>query len=153
MSRDLSRSHGVLVLLGDGPEDVVAGRVAAGLAREAGTRVLAAVVLPALGPVTDPAVVSDGLRQRRQDAAAISGRVRPVLEKNDVPFTVVPLLPPAGSTWTPWRLRRSLRVLAERSGACVVVVPPRPLLGLSPETVAHMVGNGVVAQLARAGRP
>lgn len=150
MSRDLSRSHGVLVLLGDGPEDVVAGRVAAELARAAGTRVLAAVVLPGAGPVSDAA----GLRRSRQDAAAVSGRIRPVLEQHDVLLTAVPLVPPAGSTWTPWRLRRALRVLVGRSGAGVVVVPPRPLLGLSPETVAQLVGHGVVGHLpSPAGRP
>ena len=136
MSRDLSRSHGVLVLLGDGPEDVVAGCVAAGLARDAGTRILAAVVTDAAG---------GDLRQRRQDAAAVSGRVRPVLEENDVPFTAVPLVPPAGCTWTPQRLRRALRLLVRRSGARVVVVPPRQMLGLDPETVAQMVPHGVVA--------
>lgn len=152
MSRDASRSHGVLVLLGDGSEDVVAGRVAAGLARDAGTRILAAVILPASGPVNDAA--GGDLRQRRQDATAVSGRVRPVLEENDVPFTAVPLLPPVGSTWTPWRLRRALRMLVRRSGACVVVVPPRQLLGLDPETVAQMVPHGVVARPGvRAGRP
>lgn len=143
MSRDASRSHGVLVLLCDGSEDVVASRMAAGLARHAGTRILAAVLLPASGPVTDAA--AGDLGQRRQDAAAVSGRVRPVLEENDVPFTAVPLLPPAGSTWTPWRLRRALRILVRRSGARVVVVPPRQLLGLDPETVAQMVPHGLVA--------
>lgn len=88
MSRDASRPHGVLVLLGDGSEDVVAGRVAAQIARDAGTRILAAVILTSSGPVTDAA--GGDLCQRRQDATAVSGRVRPVLEEYDVPFTDSP---------------------------------------------------------------
>lgn len=146
MSRDPARSHDVLLLLADGPEDVVAAREAATLAAAAGTRVLAAVVLPSIGPTLDGTALAARTRTRREEANAVSGRVRPTLEELEVPLTAVPLLAPAGSAWTTWRLRRALRLLARRSGASVVVVPPRPLLGLRPEAVARMLPNAVVAQ-------
>jgi hypothetical protein len=147
---DRARTHDLVLLLVDAPEDVVTARYAAASAA-AGTRVLAAVVLPGVEPGVDAA----GTVRHRREAAAVAGRVRPVLEARDVAVTSVPLLLPSGrSTWTRWRLRRVLRLLARRSGARLLVVPRRQVLGLAPEQVARMVPGGVVARTAQdAPRP
>lgn len=152
MSRDPMRSHGVLVLLLDAPEDVIAARFAAERAARAGTRVLAAVLLPPVGPTLDGEVVAAATALRRQDAEAVAARVQPAVSTYDVPLTAVPLLlAPGRSRWTHRRLRRTLRLLVARSGAHLVVVPPRRVLGLAPEAVAALVPGAVVAPSA--GQP
>lgn len=142
MTVDPSRVHGILLLLGDGPEDVPAARHAAALAAGAGTRVLAAAVLPATARSGDDQLVK--LVRRRDEARAVGGRVRPTFDASDVPLTVVPLLAPSGVVRTPKRLRKALRLLIGRSGACLVVVPDRVLLGVPPETVAGWAPSAVV---------
>ena len=153
MSHDLLRAHGVLLLLIDGPEDVVAARRAAAHAKQTGTRVLAVVLLPAsVGPPAAGTTTGSTARVR-QDAAAVSARVQPVVSSYDVPLTAVPLLLPRGrARWTRWRLRRTLRLLAGRSGAELVVVPARHIFGFAPEAVAALVPGGVVAHATGATR-
>jgi len=68
VSRDPASGHDVLLLLADGPEDVVAAREAATRAAAVGTRVLAAVVLPSIGTTLDGTALAAATRTRRDEA-------------------------------------------------------------------------------------
>jgi hypothetical protein len=116
-----SRPRAVLAVLVDGPSDVPTATHAAAVAARDGVPVIVVAVVRGTGFSVNPRLHHVRGRRVAADSAAIMGRVAPTLDAAGIGYTATTLLVPAGVDPSHALPAKTVRRLADRERASVVV--------------------------------